>query len=76
MTLPAKTNKIGKQAFKGTTKLRTLNIKSKKLTAKSISANAFKGIGNKVTIKVPKGMKKAYTALFRKKGLPKNVKIK
>ena len=76
VTLSAKTSKIGRQAFKGTKKLKTLNIKSRKLTSKSISANAFKGIGNNVTIKVPKGMKKAYTALFRKKGLPKKVKIK
>ena len=38
--------------------------------------NAFKGVGDKVTIKVPKGKKKAYTKLFRKKGLSKKVKIK
>ena len=41
-----------------------------------IADNAFKGVGKKVTIKVPKKMKKKYTKLFRKKGLSKKVKIK
>lgn len=76
VTLPAKVTKIGKNAFKGDKKLKTITIKSTKLTEKSISKNAFKGVGNKVTIKVPKKMKAKYTKLFRKKGLSKKVKIK
>ena len=62
--------------FKVCKKLKTITIKSKKLTAKNIKKGAFKGLGKGVTIKVPKGKKKAYTTLFRKKGLSKNVKIK
>ena len=76
ITLPANTVKLGNNAFKGCKKLKTLTIKSTKLTTKSISKNAFKGITTKTTIKVPKKMKKAYTKLFRKKGLSKKVKIK
>ena len=76
VTLSAKTNTLGKQVFKGSRKLKTITIKSKKLTAKTIAKNAFKGVSDKVTIKVPKEKKKAYTALFRKKGLSKKVKIK
>ncbi|MBQ8085092.1 MAG: leucine-rich repeat protein [Lachnospiraceae bacterium] len=75
-TLPANVIKLDSNIFKGCKKLKTITIKSTKLTAKNISKNAFKGIGNKVTIKVPKKMKKAYTKLFRKKGLSKKVKIK
>ncbi len=76
ITLPANVTKIGTQTFTGCKKLQTITIKSTKLTNKSISKNAFKGVGNKVTIKVPKSKKKAYTTLFRKKGLSKKVKIK
>jgi len=67
--------RIGKRAFSGCEKLRRITIKSRKLTAKKIKKNAFKGIGRKVKIKVPKGKKKAYTKLFRSKGLSKKVKV-
>jgi hypothetical protein len=67
---------IGKNAFSGCKKLKTIIIKSKKLTSKSVSKNAFKGISSKVTIKVPKSKVKAYTKLFRKKGLNKKVKVR
>ena len=53
----------------------TITITSTKLTSKSISKNAFKGISGKVVIKVPKGMKKKYKKLFRAKGLSKKVRI-
>lgn len=76
LTIPANVTNIGTQAFTGNKKLKIITIKSTKLTSKSISKNAFKGVGNKVTIKVPKSKKKAYTTLFRKKGLSKKVKIK
>ena len=75
-TLPANVTKLGSNIFKGCKKLKTITIKTKKLTSKNIAKNAFKGVGNKVTIKVPKKMKKAYTKLLRKKGLSKKVKIK
>ena len=38
-------------------------------------ANAFKGINAKAKIKVPKAKLKIYTALLKKKGIGKNVKI-
>ena len=76
VTISAQITKIGKQVFKGCKNLKTITIKSKKLTAKSVSANAFKGIGTKAVIKVPKSKKTAYKKLFRKKGLSKKVKIK
>jgi hypothetical protein len=65
---------IGKNAFNGCDKLKTINIKSKKL--KKVGANAFKGINKKATISVPKAKKKAYTKLLKGKGQAKTVKIK
>ncbi|MBR6401992.1 MAG: leucine-rich repeat protein [Eubacterium sp.] len=65
---------IGKNAFNGCKKLKTIEIKSKKL--KKVGANALKGINKKATIKVPKAKKKAYTKLLKGKGQAKTVKIK
>lgn len=65
---------IGKQAFKGDSKLRRLTVKSKKL--KKVGKNALKGISAKAVIKVPKAKKKAYTGYFKKKGQKKSVKVK
>ena len=76
VVIPSNIITIGKNAFKGCSKLKTIQIKSTKLTSKSISKNAFKGISKKVTIKVPKKKLKAYKKLFRKKGLSKKVKMK
>ena len=76
ITIPAKVKKIGDNAFANTKSLKTILIKSRKLTTKTISSKAFKGIGKKVTIKVPKSKRKAYKKLFVKKGLSKKVKIK
>ena len=67
---------IGKNAFKGCKKLKTITIKSGKLTKKSIRKGAFKGISSKTVIKVPKKKLKAYKKLFRQKGLSKKVKMK
>ena len=67
---------IGKNAFSGCSKLKTVQIKNAKLTNKTIGKNAFKGFPKKAVIKVPKKKIKEYTKLFRKKGLSKKVKIK
>jgi hypothetical protein len=67
---------IGKNVFSGDKKLKTIVIKTKKLTSKTVSKKAFAGVSNKVTIKVPKSKVKAYTKLFRSKGLSKKVKVR
>ena len=76
IVIPKKTRKIGKFAFKGNPKLKWIIVKTKKLTQKTVAKKAFKGVGKKVKIKVPKAKKKAYKQLFRKKGLSKKVRIK
>ncbi|MBO6016281.1 MAG: leucine-rich repeat domain-containing protein [Lachnospiraceae bacterium] len=76
LVLPKSVTKIGKNTFNGCKKLGTITIKSTKLTTKTISKGAFKGISKKTVIKVPKSKKTAYTKLFRQKGLDKKVQIK
>lgn len=76
ITIPKKVNKLGAKVFSGNKKLKTILFKTTKLNNKNVNKNAFKGVNTKTVIKVPKSKKKAYTKLFRKKGLSKKNKIK
>lgn len=67
---------IGKNAFYGCKKLKTITIRSRKLTSKTVSKNAFKGLTKITTIKVPKNKLTAYKKLLKKKGLSSKVKVK
>ena len=64
--------KIGKEAFFGDGKLKTINIQTKKL--KSVGKNALKGIYKKARIKAPSSKLKAYKKLLKKKGQRATVK--
>ena len=75
LTLPKNCRYIGTEAFSGCTKLKTLTIKSTKLTAQTVADNAFQGMSKKTVIKVPKSKLKEYRKLFRDKGLNKKVKV-
>nr|MCR4716461.1 leucine-rich repeat domain-containing protein [Lachnospiraceae bacterium] len=61
ITLGANVTEIGKEAFFGCSKIKKVTVKSKHL--KKISKEAFYTDGNKFTLKVPKGKKKAYKKL-------------
>ena len=76
VTISSNVKTIGKLAFYGCKKLKTITIKSKKLTSKTVSKKAFKGLTKATTIKVPKKKFKAYKKLFKSKGLSSKVKIK
>lgn len=65
---------IGKQAFAGCSKLKTISVKSKKI--KTVYSKAFKGIYKKAVIKVPKSKRAAYKKKFARKGQASGVKIK
>ena len=67
--------KIGAKAFYKCSKLKTITVKTSKLTFKTVGANAFNGIYAKATIKVPKAKLKAYSTLLKKTGVGKKVTI-
>lgn len=75
LTLPAKTDHLGAQFIAKDSKLKTLTVKSEKITVKTLGDNAFGGFGQKVIVKAPKKMLGKYTDIFQKEGLNKNVKI-
>lgn len=75
LTIGANVQVIGKQAFYGCKKLKTVQILSKQL--KSVGKNAIKNIHKKAVIKCPSKKQKAYKKLFGKKtGYLKTMKIK
>ena len=66
---------IGKEAFRGCKNLKSITIKSKKLTYKNVGNKAFSAIPNTAKIKVPKSRLAAYKKLLNRKGLSKKAKI-
>ena len=76
IVIPSNVKKLGKNLFKNLKKLKTIEIKSTKLTKKTIDKKTFAGLNKKATIKVPKKKLKAYKKLFKTKGLNKKIKVK
>lgn len=76
ITIGKNVKKIGKKAFYGASKCKTLTIKSTKLTSGSVGKNAFGKLNRLVKVKVPKKKYEAYKKWLYKKGLSKKVKIK
>ena len=76
ITIGSKVSKIGKQAFYGCSKLKSITIRSAKLTSSKVGSNAFKKIHSKAVIKVPKKKLKAYRTLLKKKGAGKKVTVR
>lgn len=64
---------IGKEAFAGMKNLKTITVKSTKLT--KVGSNALKNINAKARVKVPASRLKKYKSLFKNKGQKKTVKI-
>ena len=59
---------IGKNAFRGASKLERVQIKTKKLTSGKVGASAFKGIHKKAVFKLPSAKKNTYRKILLKKG--------
>ena len=77
VTIGAEITKIGKNAFNGCKKLKTIDIKTAKLTKKGIGSSCFKNIDAKATFKCPKKMKKDYKTWLVKTGkAPSKAKFK
>lgn len=73
VTIGKNVTTIGKEAFYGTKKLKTITVKSTKL--KTVGKNALKSIYKKAKIKVPKSRLSKYKKLFKGKGQKSSVKI-
>ena len=73
VTVGVNIKKIGKNAFNGCKKLKTITVKSTKI--KSVGKNALKGINSKAKLRVPAKKLKIYQKLFKGKGQGKKVSI-
>lgn len=60
--------KIGKEAFYGCKNLKKIQVESKKLSAKHVGSNVFKGINKNAKMSVPKSKVKAYAKWVKTKG--------
>lgn len=69
VTLGSKIATIGSKAFYNCKGLKNITIKSTKLTAKKVGAEAFSKISAKAKVKVPKNKVAAYKKILIKKGL-------
>lgn len=74
VTIGSQVTKIGKSAFGGDTKLKTLIIQSKKI--KSAGTRAFKNTGKKMTVRVPAGRRTAYRKMLKKSGVSGNAAVR
>ena len=76
VTIGKNVTTIGAKAFYGCKNIKTLIIKSKKLTTKKIGSKAFSKTPKKMTVKVPKNKFKAYKKMLIKRGVNKKAKFK
>lgn len=80
LTLGANVKSIAANAFKGTKKLATLNVKSFPYSSAKIASKAFKSCGKssgaKLTVLCKKGKAAAVKKLFVKKGMSKKATFK
>lgn len=74
ITLPSSTKSIGRYAFYGDKKLKTITIKSKNL--RKAGLKVISGIPANAVIKVPKSKTAYYKKLFSKKGLKSTMTVK
>ena len=65
VTIGANVKKIANNAFYKCPALKTVTIKTTKLTKKTASKKAFKGVNKKLVVKVPKKVKKSYAKIFK-----------
>ena len=65
VVIGANVKRINNNAFYKCPALKTVTIKTTKLTKKTASKKVFKGVNKKMVIKVPKKVKKAYVKMFK-----------
>ncbi|MDY5498056.1 MAG: PQQ-binding-like beta-propeller repeat protein [Anaerobutyricum sp.] len=68
VTIGKNVSRIGKEAFYGCKNLKKVQIKSLKLSSKSVGSKSFKGIDKKAKMKVPKSKVESYAKWVKTKG--------
>ena len=76
VTIGQNVNKIGKQAFYGCGKVKTMSIKTTKLTSKKVGSKAFSKMKSTIKVTVPKSKKSSYKKLLKSKGIGSKAVIK
>lgn len=71
ITIPEKVKEIGARAFANCKNLRKIMIKSKKLKAKTVGKQAFKGGYSRSTVKAPTKYKSVYRKVLKARGMSK-----
>ena len=66
ITIGANVSKIASNAFYKCPNVKTITIKSTKLTKKTASKKMVSGLNKKLVVKVPKKVKKSYTKIFKR----------
>lgn len=61
---------IGEKVFYGCKNLKSIVIKSTKLTKQSVGTKTFKGVHSKVTVTVPQSKHTEYEKMLRARGIP------
>lgn len=69
ISLPASTYKIGAYAFYGCKSLKTMIVRSTRMTSKTIGAKVFTGTYKTIKVRVPSAKYTAYKKLFIAKGM-------
>lgn len=67
---------IGSKAFYGDKNLKTIEIRTAKLTTKTVGSSAFKNIYSKTKVTVPASAYAKYSTLLRSKGLGSKATVK
>lgn len=75
VTIGSNISKVGKQAFYGCKNLKSITIKSTKLTDENVGSKAFTGTNKKVTVKVPAKKLSAYKKLLKQKGISSTANV-
>ena len=67
---------IGKNAFSGCKNLKSITIKTTRLTSSGVKSGAFRNCSKVTTVKCPGSKKTAYRKLLVNRGIPKKAKFK
>ncbi len=76
LTIGKNVKKIGRKAFRGCPKLKTVTIHTEKLSGKAVASGAFSDIAENAEITCPAGKADAYRELLLKAGLSETATVK